>query len=395
MIAHIIDTLIGIFALDSSGNLLNYRDFNGDKERLVDFFQKVEEETLVEEYEEFIKELEQSGFNEFIFDNKDLESLSASKLNIKTSFERKSLEFRNFRLNLESELRNIGIEMSINEILEKFKAISEILVKKKVKEVGEKKDKIIIQISETLETLKKTISLFSSRIREWYGLHFPELTDTIIEDNITLSKIISYIGDKNDFSEEKLVEKIGLSENYARKITKMAQKSMGAPMELEMVQNFADKILLLDNYRAELEQNLEDLMEQTAPNIKAIVGALIGSKLIAQAGSLRKLAFMPASRIQLLGAETALYRFLKTGEKLPKHGLIFQWQQIRGNPPWIRGNISRLIAGKLGLAAKVDFFSGDFIGDNYANEIEEKIKQIKQRYPEPPKKEKRNKNRRK
>ena len=95
---------------------------------------------------------------------------------------------------------------------------------------------------------------------------------------------------------------------------------------------------------------------------------------------------MPASRIQLLGAEKALYRFLKTGEKRPKHGLIFQWRQIRGSKPWLRGKISRVIAGKIGLASKVDYFGGEFMGDILLKDIEEKIKEIELKYPNPPKK---------
>ncbi|GAG60795.1 unnamed protein product [marine sediment metagenome] len=101
---------------------------------------------------------------------------------------------------------------------------------------------------------------------------------------------------------------------------------------------------------------------------------------------MKKLAFMPASRIQLLGAEKALYRFLKTGEKRPKHGLIFQWNQIRSAKPWIRGKIARVVAGKIGLAAKIDFFSGEFIGEKFAKEIELKINEIEVKYPNPSKK---------
>ena len=138
-------------------------------------------------------------------------------------------------------------------------------------------------------------------------------------------------------------------------------------------------------YRQELEVYLEELMEKTGPNINALIGSLIGAKLISKAGSLQKLAYMPASRIQLLGAEKALYRFLKTGEKRPKHGLIFQWNQIRSAKPWQRGKIARVVAGKVGLSAKVDYFSGEFIGDQLSDAIEKKIKEIEKKYPTPPK----------
>jgi nucleolar protein 56 len=95
---------------------------------------------------------------------------------------------------------------------------------------------------------------------------------------------------------------------------------------------------------------------------------------------------MPASRVQLLGAETALYRFLKTGKGIPKHGLIFQWNQIRGSKPWVRGKISRVVSGKIGLAAKIDHFKGDFIGNEISEDLSRKIKEIEIRHPKPPKK---------
>jgi nucleolar protein 56 len=125
-------------------------------------------------------------------------------------------------------------------------------------------------------------------------------------------------------------------------------------------------------------------MEQVAPNLLALVGGLIGAKLIAKAGSLKKLAFMPASRIQLLGAEKALYRFLKTGEKRPKHGLIFQWNLIRGSKQHNRGKISRVISGKIGISAKVDYFGGEFIADVLSKDINAKIQEIEKKYPKPP-----------
>lgn len=162
---------------------------------------------------------------------------------------------------------------------------------------------------------------------------------------------------------------------------------MGANIELSIVQGYANQTLSLDSYRGELEKYLDDLMEKTAPNLRAIVSSLIGAKLIAKAGGLKKLAYMPASRIQLLGAEKALYRFLKTGEKRPKHGLIFQWRQVRSGKYYLRGKFARLIAGKAGIASKIDYFNGEFIGDVLAKEIEEKIKEIEVKYPKPPKKQ--------
>ena len=384
MRCYIADTLIGIFAFDDGGNILNFIDFDGNSQKMIKFYESVEKEIILKEYEDLLLELENSGFKEFIFDNKSLNNLTSGATDVYTKQESRSLEFKNFRFNLEDQLKKVGINISREELTARYKEISQELVKSQVSQAGGQNDVIIIQIIETLEILKKSISLFSSRLREWYGLHFPELTDSIIEENIILARLVSYIGDRRNFTIEALKEKFDIEERKLEILSDQARESMGADIELSIVQGYANQILSLDSYREELEIFLEDLLEETAPNLKAIVGVLIGSKLIAKAGGLRKLAFMPASRIQLLGAEKALYRFLKTGDKRPKHGLIFQWNLIRGSRPWIRGKIARLVAGKVGLASKIDYFSGDFIGDSLSNEIHLKIKNIEQKYPNPP-----------
>jgi nucleolar protein 56 len=380
MKSFIIDTLIGIYAIDTTGNLLNYRYFEGEEQKIIDFYSKLEDGKLIEEYENLLVELKNSGFNLFIFDNEELFSLTSDFLQFETEFDPFSLEFQNFRMNLEQNLKGIGINVAQEDLIQKYKRINEALIRKQIKKAGERKDIQIIQTIETLDFIKPTISKFSNKIKEWYGLHFPELTDKYVEDDVLLAKFISEIGNRKNYTKEVLESKFSLSPKEIKKIIKLASESMGADIDLEIVKKFADQILSLETYRERLESHLDELMQKIAPNIRAIVGSLVGAKLIAHAGSLRRLAFMPSSRIQLLGAESALYRYLKTGNKLPKHGIIFQWQQIRGNPSEIRGNIARLIAGKLGLAAKLDYFSGDFLGDIYAEEIKEKIEQIKEKY---------------
>jgi nucleolar protein 56 len=221
-------------------------------------------------------------------------------------------------------------------------------------------------------------------MREWYGLHFPELTDKLVEDNILIAKLITTLGKRDNFTYDKIDQGFGFKESRINLLQKLASSSMGADIELSIIKKYADEILSLDDFRQELEEYLDKLMERVAPNLFALVGGLIGAKLIAKAGSLKKLAFMPASRIQLLGAEKALYRFLKTGEKRPKHGLIFQWNLIRGSKPHNRGKISRVISGKIGISAKVDYFGGDFVADVLSKEINQKIKEIEKKYPNPP-----------
>lgn len=384
MKCYIIDTLIALFGIDEIGTIVNFRNFNEKPQKAVEFFKSIEEGKLTDEYKLFLQEIHNSGFREFIFDNKKLEVITAEHGIYQTKFLPKSLEFKNFRLNLSEQFRSIGISLNENQILQKYKSIQEELTRYKIKKVGARDDVIVIQIIESLDIIKKSISLLSSRMREWYGLHFPELTDKLVEDNVVLAKIISRIGTRDNYTLENLSENFQFNEARIQRLLKLAPNSMGSDIDIKILQGYTNQIVNLDNYRIELESYLDRLTEKVAPNMCAIVGSLVTAKLIAKAGSLEKLAFMPASRIQLLGAEKALYRFLKTGEKRPKHGLIFQWNQIRSAKPYHRGKIARMVSGKIGLASKLDYFDGDYMGDNLLQEIEGKIKEIEKKYPKPP-----------
>jgi len=125
-------------------------------------------------------------------------------------------------------------------------------------------------------------------------------------------------------------------------------------------------------------------MEDVAPNIKSLVGSLLGARLIALTGGLTNLAKMPASTVQVLGAEKALFRSLKTGARPPKHGMIFQHTLIHEAKRWQRGKMARALAGKLAIAARSDAFSGKYIGDDLKAGLEKRIKEIQEKYEEPP-----------
>ena len=386
----IIDTLIGIFAIDEGINIISFIDFEENVEDVIDFYKKIENDILIEKYKVFISQLSQSGYVDFIFDNEKL-SLLSSQLGIQSTFSKKNLDFKYFRLDLQNQLKKIGIHKDEKSILSVYKTVSEELIKTKVQTAGGKDEIIIIQVIETLDIIKKSISLLSSRLREWYGLHFPELTDKLVEDNIILAKMISLLGNRSNYSIQNIESNFEMSDKRVEMLQKLANESMGADIDLSIVKGYANQIISLNDFRGELEEYLDTLMMSVAPNLTVLIGSLIGAKLISKAGSLKKLAFMPASRIQLLGAEKALYRFLKTGEKRPKHGLIFQWNQIRGSRQDIRGKIARTIAGKLGIASKVDYFGGEYIGDDLNKEIDNKIKEIEIKYPKSRKKNRKNK----
>jgi nucleolar protein 56 len=152
--------------------------------------------------------------------------------------------------------------------------------------------------------------------------------------------------------------------------------SMGADIEEEdilIIQGFAKSLKSLQESRQSIENYVDVKMEKIAPNLRDLAGASLGAKLIAHAGSIKQLALFPSSTIQIMGAEKALFRHLKTGERPPKHGLIYQHPDLRGAKWWLRGKIARTLAAKLSLAVRKDFFSGEFdpaIKEGYLERIE-------------------------
>jgi len=163
---------------------------------------------------------------------------------------------------------------------------------------------------------------------------------------------------------------------------------MGADIaepDLEQIQALAKDVLEFYELRKSMEGYVDKTMEEMAPNVRAVAGALLGARLIALAGSLRNLAMRPASTIQVLGAEKALFRSLKTGARPPKHGLIFQHTLLHDAKRWQRGKIARVIAGKLAIAARADAFGeGHFIGDKLKADINKRVEEILVKYKEPP-----------
>jgi nucleolar protein 56 len=153
-------------------------------------------------------------------------------------------------------------------------------------------------------------------------------------------------------------------------------------LDIQAIQECAREVFLTSKVREKLSQYLDGVMAQVAPNLRAVVGSAIGARLISIAGGLKQLAQMPASTIQLLGAEKAFFKALRTKGKPPKHGVIYQYPELRMSQKWQRGRIARALAGKIAIAAKVDSMSGEFVGDKLAADLKSRIKEIKSRYPE-------------
>ena len=248
-----------------------------------------------------------------------------------------------------------------------------------------RRDLSAVQAVRAIDDLDKTLNLLAGRVREWYGLHFPEM-DRIVEKHDTYARLVAKLGDRKNFTKENITSE-GLPNQTVDQLVTAARKSMGGQIEesdLQVLKSFCELMLELYKFRARGESYIEDVLKQVAPNMTAIVGAPLSARLISIAGSLDNLAKMPASTLQVLGAEKALFRSLKTGARPPKHGVIFQHTAIHQSPRWQRGKIARALSGKLSIAARVDAFGGVFVGEQLRDDVNKKIDEIKERYKTPP-----------
>ena len=232
----------------------------------------------------------------------------------------------------------------------------------KVKFSVQKNDNHIIQAIATIDHLDKAVNTFSMRVREWYGWHFPELVK-IVSENQKYARCALFIRDKKSLSEDKLhdlAKEVDDDETTARAIIEAARVSMGqdiSDQDMDNVMTFAKRTVDLANYRRTLGNYLTAKMGVVAPNLAALIGETVGARLISHAGSLTNLAKYPASTVQILGAEKALFRALKTKGNTPKYGLIYHSSFIGKAGLKNKGRISRFLANKTSIASRIDNFS--------------------------------------
>ncbi|KAL7854071.1 hypothetical protein AOLI_G00209150 [Acnodon oligacanthus] len=250
----------------------------------------------------------------------------------------------------------------------------------KVKFNVNRADNMIIQSIALLDQLDKDINTFSMRVREWYGYHFPELIK-IVSDNSTYCKLARLIGNRKELSEESLetLEEVTMDSAKAQAILEASRSSMGmdiSPIDLINIESFSSRVVSLTAYRQELQEYLRSKMGQVAPNLAALIGEVVGARLISHAGSLTNLAKYPASTVQILGAEKALFRALKTRGNTPKYGLIFHSTFIGRAAAKNKGRISRYLANKCTIASRIDCFSEvptSVFGDKLRDQVEERL----------------------
>jgi len=230
---------------------------------------------------------------------------------------------------------------------------------------SDKVDTMIIQAVSLLEDLDKELNNYAMRLKEWYGWHFPEL-GKIVTDNVVFAQSVVLIGMRTNvksLSDEELQEVV--PEEIAQEVREAAEISMGTEIlkdDERHIKTLAGQVIAISAYRVNLAEYLRNRMAAVAPNLTQLVGELVGAKLISHSGSLMNLAKQPASTIQILGAEKALFRALKSKKNTPKYGLIYNASIVGSAKNQLKGKISRTLANKCALCCRYDALGEDADG---------------------------------
>lgn len=247
--------------------------------------------------------------------------------------------------------------------------------KKKVQQQLSRKDLLIIQAVRTVDDIDEAKALLYERLLEWFKMNFPNVD---LQNEESLCRIIAEFGGRDYFDFNRLQEIVG--EKKATELMAKAESSYGASFDLQdrnAVSALAKTILSLIETRKSLESYISKESEALMNNVSFLTDPLLAGRLLQTAGSLERLAQMPASTLQVMGAEKALFKHLRTGSKPPKHGIIFQSNLIRGAPLKQRGKIARALSTKLSIAAKADFYTKHFIAEKLEADLEKRLKEIR------------------
>ncbi|WP_432645061.1 NOP5/NOP56 family protein [Methanobrevibacter sp.] len=350
----------GFLAFNSENEIISEKLFPEDK--IIDRLAEINDKKIVKEELEIIEEVSANYDKIIIESNKRRSDYGNEKIIVKTPNQGGDY------------LRNNYDKFGLNS--EEITSIYRSLAIYKIKESASQ-DKHLIQAINSIDEIDESISKLIERIREWYALYFPEMD--VIHNNETYIKLIS-----QNKTKEKIIK--AKPDAFPSDIIDLEEDIN--PLDLEIMNNYANSIYELQKSRKNMENYIDEKMESIAPNLKLLVGSSLGAKLISHAGGIKRLATYPSSTVQIMGAEKALFRHLKSGDRPPKYGLIYQHPQVRGAKWWNRGKIARMLAGMISLAVRRDVFTKTF-DENVADEFTSKVQQIEKDNPFPTKTTKR------
>ncbi len=268
---------------------------------------------------------------------------------IEISSGEKPIDFSEYRKHLQ--------EARKHEFKDKLIEVNLALVKEQIAQ-SVNIDVLVVQAVNSIEDLDRILNSMTKRLREWYSYYFPELSEKILDNELFINRML-------EKSKDEYVKEFNV------------KQSMGGTLrevDVEVITTLARQVNDLFIERQKIMAYLEVVVKENYSNMNALAGTMITAKLLQKAGSLKHLAMMPSSTIQLLGAEKALFRHLRNKKlRPPKHGLILSHPLVMSAKRFRRGMAARMMAGKLSIAAKVDYFHGEFIGDELKLGLEKKL----------------------
>lgn len=359
------ESILGVFGINERNEIVERSLFPMDPKRIAVALGRQQAGEVTREAEKTIEKLIQRGFKKFIFTNKALANAAKDRWRIEVEVQNATRAGAYLRENLEELVADLGLVKDAEQLYALSHKVASIMARRAVKTSLSNREATIDQTVQLLRDIDQTLNVLSGRLRGWYGLHFPELS-RFVADHKTYAEIVRTIGPRTQFESQTLVN-LGLSVSKVRGICGLTEDSMGAELEPEdmaRIRELADYLISLYEYRRVLEDHISVVASEVAPNLSEVAGPVLTAKLIEKAGGLRKLSMMPSSTIQLLGAEKAMFRAMKSGSKPPKHGIIFQHPAVHSSPRRLRGKAARTLAAKLAIAARADSFSRASLGSD-------------------------------
>jgi nucleolar protein 56 len=359
MKAFVATNVLGTFAFDDNGTLLEYVLFKKDPEFIAERLNRTKKNDVIEEEVDVLKKLQKRGIKEIGW-NKEAQPKGIDMIctfqKDNPAEEALSYSYRKFAI----QFKWVTTQAEINEVLTK---VNVLLTKTQLKIA--KKDKILMQAVSVLDEMEKDLNIFTEHMREWYGLYFPE-SIKYFDSN---EKFVNFVAD------------VTLKENIEdEKLAKNAKISSGMPFgedDMEEIKAFAKITKELYSRKEKLSKYVEASAKAIIPNISAIAGPVLGARMLALAGGMDKISSMASSTVQLLGAEKALFRHLKGQGKAPKYGILFGHPYIQNAPKHLRGKAARLIAAKISIAARIDKFSKEDRGAEMKKQLDVQIARLK------------------
>ena len=374
-------TELGVLILDKPMKTMLVKKYPAGED--IQRFRQIELGEIDDWLRSIILEAKERGFDEFLIYEEALKkALDKNGFKVRTLSDGEINRLQNRKLRL---IVDAGWSKNEKEAKELVRVFALELSNVKLRELASKPDLQVMQSVQALDEIDKVVNILEARVKEWYGLHFPEL-ERILDSPEAYIKFVNNFERRENIAQKKL-EEYGFTSEKAKEILSAADRSKGTELrneDLQKISSLSKEATQLSSVRDSLAKHVEKTMNQFAPNIASVAGETIGARLIVKAGGLEKIARLPASTIQVLGAEKALFRAIRTGARPPKHGILFQHQAVHVAPKWQRGKIARSLAAKIAIASRVDAYRGTR-ENGLKEKFEQRLEDIKEKYGEQPK----------